>query len=245
MLSQQERIVCQPKDWHIRLPGQWIHRWIIRYSANRELRYLLPILPSAALVVCWSLAHFGSRLLTGLAVIAFAGQLGLMWGYIFHVLLPAPHIVVRGIDRDSGDARLLESIVARTCGDSTPTRYVNTIAIDPAFRGDWLAPEPANYVATRDALHNPKGPACVYDYVGGGFLGERADSAWDDLVSQNVRYVITVDPGVYTVPSKTYNRALDEKHFPSFWAELRRSSLFKAEPALPEDPGIRIFRRTN
>ena len=68
---------------------------------------------------------------------------------------------------------------------------------------------------------------------------EPADSIW------SARYVITVDPGVYTVPSKTYNRALDEKHFPSFWAELRRSSLFKAEPALPEDPGIRIFRRTN
>src|SRR5262249_42673546 len=160
------------------------------------------------LVVCWAVAHFGSRLLTGLAVIAFAGQLGLMWGYIFHVPLPAPHFVVRVIERDGQDARLLESIVARTCYDSTPTRYVNTIAIDPAFGGDWLAPEPANYWATRNPLNTPKGPACVYDYMGGGFLGERADSAWDDLLSQNIRYVITADPDVYPVPSKTYNRAL-------------------------------------
>src|SRR5262249_40470548 len=78
---------------------------VFSYSANRELRYLLPLLPSAALVVCWAVAHFGSRLLTGLAVIAFAGQLGLMWGYIFHVPLPAPHFVVRVIERDGQDAR--------------------------------------------------------------------------------------------------------------------------------------------
>ena len=213
------------------------------YNVNRESRFLLPMLPSAALFVCWSVAHFGSRLLTGLTLIAFAGQFVLVWGYIFHVLLPAPHILVRGIDRDGQDARLLESIVARTCYDAAPVRYVNTIAIDPAFRGDWLAPEPANYVASRDARHNPNGPACVYDYVGGGFSGERADSAWDDLVSQNVRYVITIDPSVHTVPLKTYNRALDEKHFPLFWSELRRSPVFRAEPDLPEDPGVRIFRR--
>src|SRR5690242_7525674 len=30
VLSRQEWIVCQPKDWHIRLPGQWIHRWMTR-----------------------------------------------------------------------------------------------------------------------------------------------------------------------------------------------------------------------
>ncbi len=67
--------------------------------------------------------------------------------------------------------------------------------------------------------------------------------AWDDLVSQNVRYVITIDPSVHTVPLKTYNRALDEKHFPLFWSELQRSPVFRAEPDLPEDPGVRIFRR--
>jgi hypothetical protein len=215
------------------------------YSFNRELRYLLPMLPSAALVVCWSVAHFGSRLLTWLAAIAFAGQLGLTWGYIFLVLPPAPYIVMRGIDHDGRDARLLESIVVRTCYDTTPLRYLNVIAIDPAFRGDWLAPEPANYAAKRDARRNANGPACVYDYAGGSFLGERADTAFDDLVSQNVRYVITADPGVYAIPSKTYNRALDGEHFPLFWSELERSALFKAEPTLPEDPGIRIFRRVD
>jgi len=214
------------------------------YNVNREVRFRLPMLPSAGVVVCWSVAHFGSRLLTGLAVIAFAGQVGLMWGYIFHVFLPEPHTFVRGIDRDGQDARLLESIVAGTCYDTTPLRYVNTIAIDPAFRGDWLAPEPANYVATRDT-RNADRPKCVYDYIGGGFLGERADAAWGDLVSQNVRYVITVDPGVYTAPTKTYNRALDDKHFPSFWSELERSPLFRPEPPLPEDPGVRIFRRVD
>ncbi len=26
---------------------------------------------------------------------------------------------------------------------------------------------------------------------------QRADTAWNDLVSQNIRYVITVDPGFY------------------------------------------------
>jgi len=217
---------------------------VFSFNFNRELRFLLPMLPSAALVVCWSVAHFGSRLLTGLAVIVFAGQLGLIWGCVFHMWLPPPHVFLRGIDHDGQDARLFESIVARTCYDATPLRYVNIIAIDPAFRGDWLAPEPANYVATRNAGPT-NAPTCVYGYAGGDFSGERADRAWDDVVSQNVRYVITIDPGVYTIPSKTYHPALDAKHFPSFWSELERSPLFRAEPPLPEDPGIRIFRRVD
>jgi len=217
---------------------------VFSFSANRELRYLLPMLPSAALVVCWSVAHFGSRLLTGLAVIVFAGQLVLIWGCVFHMWLPPPHVFLRGIDHDGHDARLLESIVARTCYDAAPLRYVNSIAIDPAFRGDWLAPEPANYVATRNAGPT-NGPACVYGYGGGSFSGERADSVFDDLVSQNVLYVITIDPGVYPIPSKTYSPALDAKHFPSFWSQLERSPLFRSEPPLPEDPGVRIFRRVD
>jgi hypothetical protein len=216
---------------------------VFSYSNNREIRYLLPLLPAAALVVCWSVAHFGSSLLTGLAVIAFAGQLVLMWGGTFGLFSVDPHIVLRRIDAGGHNLRLLEAIVAHTCYDTAPQPYANTIAIDPAFRGDWLAPEPANYVAARDAIRNAKGPSCVYGYAGGGFLGERADTAWDDLVSQNIRYIVTVDPRIHTVPAKTYNRALDEKHFPILWSHLEQSSLFSAEPPLPEDPGIRIFRR--
>ena len=53
-----------------------------------------------------------------------AVQLWFMWGNFFGQ-----------IDRDGHNARLLESIVARTCRDTTRLPYVNVIAIDPAFRG--------------------------------------------------------------------------------------------------------------
>jgi hypothetical protein len=83
---------------------------VFSFSANRELRYVLPLLPSVSLVLCWSVAHFGKRWVTGLAVIAFAGQLGLVWGYTFGVFSPDVHIVVQRIDRDGQNARLLTTI---------------------------------------------------------------------------------------------------------------------------------------
>jgi hypothetical protein len=123
--------------------------------------------------------------------------------------------------------------------------YVNTIAIDPALWGDWLAPEPANYIAVRDAQKNRNHPACVYDYIGGGFLGQRADTAWDDLVSQNIRYLVTIDPNVHKIPANTYNGALDKQRFPLLWSHLTGTSLFQAEPPIPEYPGVMIFRRVD
>jgi hypothetical protein len=218
---------------------------VFSLSANHQPRFLLPVLPAAALVVCWSVAQFSKGWLTGLAIIVFAAQLAWVWGFAFGLLVVHPGGLQRQIDDGGQEAALLQSIVTRTCRDVTTASYTNTIAIDPAFRGDWLAPEPANYVASRDAYGRSRRPACEYDYLGGGFLGEGADRAWDDMVSKGVRYVVTVDPRVHSVPTKTYNRALDGTHFPLFWSTLERSPLFAAESPLSEDRGIVIFRRVD
>jgi tetratricopeptide (TPR) repeat protein len=150
---------------------------------------------------------------------------------------------VRGLDREGKDARLLESIVARSCRDDEVGRYLNVAAIDPNFRGDWLAPEPANYVATRDqAGRAPKAP-CDYAYLGGGFFGSEASKAWDLLIAQRVRYVITLDPGMYSVPVNVINEALRPENFQILWTNLNHSGFFTREAPLSEDPGITVFRR--
>jgi tetratricopeptide (TPR) repeat protein len=109
---------------------------------------------------------------------------------------------------------------------------------------DWPAPPPATYVAAKRALLTRKPAACSFDYAGGGFFGGTAAQAWRDMVSERrARYFVTVDPRVYPVPARVYNRALDAQNFPLLLHKIEESGLFEAEPALQQDRGIRIFRR--
>jgi hypothetical protein len=120
---------------------------------------------------------------------------------------------------------------------------VNTIAIDPNFRGDWLAPEPANYVAARDLGTSAAKPPCDFVYLGGNFFGSAAAIAWKGLVEGNVQFVITIDPGVHAVPVNVYNEALTPENFAILWKNLNDSGLFVREPAPAGDDGIAVFRR--
>jgi tetratricopeptide (TPR) repeat protein len=217
---------------------------VFSFSANREPRYLLPLLPYVTILICWSVHRIGRPILTGLALTTFATQLAATYAIGFGLLSGYHDAPIRPLVRDGQSARLLNSIVARTCRDPRPTRYPNVIAIDPGFRGDWLAPEPANYVAARDQAGRDGEVHCQYQYLGGSFFGSSASEAWDALVAGGVEYVVTLDPGVYPAPMKVYNQALNTANFQILWANLTNSELFAREGPLPEDSGIVVFRRT-
>jgi hypothetical protein len=214
-------------------------------SSTRVHRYLLPLLPYFAILICWSVAQINRPILTSLAIVIFTAQLATIYGQALGMTGPNPNIspYLRAVDRDGRQARVLNSIISRTCTETSTECYLNILAIDANLQGDWLAPEPANYVAVRNLAPHDDLPPCYYGYLGGNFFGSSATNAWNDMLFRGVRYFITIDPEVYPVPPKVYNQALSQHNFPIIWEKVQTSDLFKLEPPLPEDPGILIFRR--
>jgi hypothetical protein len=213
-------------------------------STNRETRYLVPLLPYIAILICWSVQQVRNRIVTSVALTVFGLQLTVVYSIAFGITTPPAGALIRVLDRDGKAARVLESIVARTCRERRPVRYANVVAIDPSVRGDWLAPEPANYVAVRDQAGRDPEPPCQYQYLGGNFFGSSAEKAWEALVAERVEYVVTLDPNVYPVASQVYNETLNRENFPIIWFKLEDGTQFTREGSLVEDSGIAIFRRT-
>lgn len=117
------------------------------------------------------------------------------------------------------------------------------LAIDPHVKGDWLAPEPANYVATRDHLMS-RGQTvfCRYGYLGDAFLGNTADNSWKSIVSRKPNYVVTVDPNIYPSSEQWINQALKPLNFGIFFNNLNGSGLFSLVGPLRSDSGILVYR---
>jgi hypothetical protein len=216
---------------------------VFAFASNREARLVLPLLPYFGLMVCWSVDRLGNPLLNGAAILGSGGQLVLVYALAFGLFWNSYSYPVRPIDTTGRNQRILKSIVARTCGASDGARYLDVVAIDPVFRGDWLAPEPANYVAGRDFGRGPQAPPCDYGYLGRGFFGSSAAVAWEALITDRVRYVVTTDPAVYPEPGGRFNEALEPENFRLFWTNLTTSGLFAREAPLAEDPGLAVFRR--
>ena len=131
---------------------------VFAFSANRETRYLLPLVPYLALAASWSVERLQIRMVTALTLTGFALQMVLVHGSAFGLIANMAAYPVRPIDVAGTDRKLLDSVVARSCQDLADERYLNVVAIDPTFRGDWLATEPANYVSERDLGHGSSPP---------------------------------------------------------------------------------------
>jgi tetratricopeptide (TPR) repeat protein len=209
------------------------------------------MLPYVAVMVSWSVHRIGRRPILVLAIAASAVQLAVVQAVAFD-LVPnmLKHDVVglvplRTIDRHGQQARVLEGLVSRTCHEEGARKYLNIVAIDPNLQGDWLAPEPANYVAERNLVKRSRQPACEYGYVGRSFFGAPAADAWQMLIDDSVRYVITIDPAMYQPPADAVNETLKPESFRLLWTNLTTTGFFEREPPLTADPGIVVFRRLN
>ena len=216
---------------------------VFSLSPTRQPRYLLPVLPYLALLLSWGVAQVKHRAITGLTIAVFAVQLALLQGQALNVT-PSLSPWVRPFDRDAKNGRVIKSIVARTCHKTDLPRYLNILAIDLALQGDWLGPEPANYVAAKNSLLQNHLLPCYYGYLGVDFFGSTVTDAWSSMLSNQARYFVTVDPKIYPVPALVFNKTLNQDNFPVMLEKVRNSGLFEAEPPLREDPGILIFRRS-
>ena len=215
---------------------------VFSLSPNRQSRFLLPVLPYVALVIGWSLAQINRGWVTALGFAAFAIQFVLLHGQGLN-LLPVVSPLVLPVQQLADTGRVLDSLVARTCPESSPSPIWNIIAIDPYIQGDWLAPEPANYVVARQRFRRGGALPCHYGYFGEGFFGSEVSQAWDSMLARQTQYVVVVDPAKYSTPPQVANQALSRENFPRVLRKLETSELFTQEPPLVENTGILIFRR--
>jgi hypothetical protein len=218
---------------------------VFSLSPTRQSRYLLPALPYVALVIGWSLAQINRRWVTALGFAAFAIQFVLLHGQGLN-LLPVVSPLVVPVQQLADTGRVLDSLVARTCPESGPRPIWNIIAIEPSIpeiRGDWLAPDPANYVVARQRFRRGGALPCHYGYFGEGFFGSEVSQAWDSMLARQTQYVVVVDPARYSTPPQVFNQALSRENFPRVLRKLQTSELFTQEPPLAENTGILIFHR--
>jgi hypothetical protein len=196
--------------------------------------------------VGWGISHIGKPivLVSANSVLVFiwavtAGYSLHLFDFNSHAFSPVPRV-----DTSTKQAAIIQEIVARTCAETSQTPYYNIIAIDPSLKGDWLAPAPANYVATRDYLHSQSATPCSYGYLGDGFFGNDAANSWISILAKRPRYIVTFDPIIYPPSARVYNQALNEHNFTIIFEKLKTNGRFELISPLSEDPGILIFRES-
>jgi hypothetical protein len=211
-------------------------------SANHQQRFLLPLLPYAALLTAWSFSRLGYRWAPPLFV-----ALGLTWwlgGSLVSlgILAGGPGSGAR-LSLDSANRRLLEDIVQRAEADAPAAGASVIIAVDPVFFGDWLAPEPAGFTAWKFSTRGDQPrPKVSYRYAGNSFLGAGPEETLRHLVDSEPRFVIACDPDVHPPEQAKFNRSLQGENGRLFFRHLMESGRFAPPMRLEEDPGLLLFR---
>jgi hypothetical protein len=211
---------------------------VFSFSTNRELRYLLPLLPYVGLVICWSVAQIGAPILAGLATLLFLAQLATTYGQALGLMTLATTtpgwLLVPNTISGQKESIALNAIVAKTCTDIGSQPYLNVIGIEKP----WLNEHSANFLAAKHrVLHRPIG--CRYGSFG---YETDPDKIWNNILS-NTRYYITMNPNSNPVPSEdAHLQAINRNYLPMLQT-VQSSELFELQPPLPEDRAILIFHR--
>ena len=211
---------------------------VFSFASNREVRYLLPLLPYIGLFICWSLAQISSPILSGLTTLLFVSQLVITYGQAFGLTtrfpttpgwLLAPNSITGQKERLA-----LDAIVTKTCSDTEPRPYLNLVGIEKP----WLNEHSANYLAAKHrALYKRIG--CRYGSFG---YETDPDKIWNHIVS-NIRYYITMNPNFNPLPAEdAHLQAINLNYLPIL-RKVQNSALFELQPTLDEDPSVWIFRR--
>lgn len=202
-------------------------------SANRENRYLLPLLPYFSLLIGWALLQINKRLVTGVVVMAFSLQLLVSFGQALGIVSPNPQISywLQPIQPNSHDATVLRAIVSRTCTETGRERY-SVVAVNLS----WLNDHAASYYASKQRLQN--GVKCYYSSI--GFAQTDLKEAEKFVKAVNPLYIVTVDPKLHNIPSGPFNRVSED-----VLKRVLASDEVYLGPSLAADPGVLIFYRTH
>lgn len=208
---------------------------VFSLHANRSGRYLLPLLPYIAVIMSWALLQVKYRLVQILIVVLLAGA--------FIVSSLDSKLTV---DHRGKEESIIQELVMRTCDntlDANSSR-INIIAIDPRMKGDWLAPAPANYVASRLSLEsgNELLKSCRYGYIGDSFFGDTAYKAWESILRQLPGYIVIADPDIYPPSEQVINQALNPVNFSILYNQIKKSELYVYLGRLENDKGILIYK---
>ena len=207
-------------------------------NSNRDFRFLLPLLPYLALLICWSVQQINIYLLTIAATLIFFVQLTVVYGQAFGIASPNPNIspYLVSINMDNTTALTVDAIVSKTCTETRSVRYWNIVGDSrPWLNVNTLAYTAAKQLTTENRLR------CYYGYVGGYFVSD-LDKIWREIISLSPLYYITSDPDIYPIPRDKLNQALNQFNIPLLH-KIQTSDVFKPQPTLREDPGVLIFRR--
>lgn len=215
---------------------------LFSFSPNRSIRYLLPVLPYFAVLLCILLARLQHRLLMTLFIGVFALQMGLLqaqaWGGNPGLRYP----LVQPLSRSEADRHLQEWVVDFTC--KNPGRSVLVVVgVETSVKSTWLSPEPLNYLVAK-TRSDGRGPLpCQYTYFNNSFFGGTAGESWSHLLSSKVEYVVITDPAIYPPSLKTADAALFPENQPVLMDLLDHGGRFQRVGSLPGDPGILIYER--
>jgi hypothetical protein len=206
---------------------------VFSLSPTKDTRYLLPLLPYVALLICWGVAQINKPILTSLVTLLFSLQLLSTYGQAFGIIPITSSSGLRPPNSDRKNATVLNSVVTRTC-DKNGSRYWNVFGIELP----WLNRESAGYFAAKNlAPHNRLG--CYYGTVRIWFSD--LDKIWSDMLSLQIHYYISMRPDPDPVASDWHSQLINQNYRPML-EKVQTSPLFELEPPVVEDSAVLIFR---
>ena len=211
---------------------------VFSFASNRDVRFLLPVLPYVGLVICWSLVQISFSVVTGLTIFLFVAQFVITYGQAFGLTTRFPvtpwWLLAPNSITGQKESRALEAIVAKTCSDPAPRPYLNLVGIEKP----WLNEHSANYLAAKQRLLY-KLVSCRYGSFG---YETDTDKIWNNLLTK-IRYYITMNPGSNPIPAEDAQlTAINVNYLPTL-RRVQSSASFELQPPLMQDPTVWIFRR--
>jgi hypothetical protein len=207
--------------------------FLFSFSSNRVTRYLLALLPYFALLGAWGLHHAGSRNFRWAICLAMVGYWLISDG------------VRRHAGKDLANSKILGEMVQVGFPQSRFGEKAHSIvAIDPACRGDWLAPVPANYEAAKFALAQKTPNEMSFHYLGGGFFGSDWDAAWNHLLTTKPQSIFVLAPDSPELAKVRFNKGLQGANRQKFYQILENRELFHAPKKLDLDGSILVYYPT-
>lgn len=154
---------------------------------NEDVRFLMPLLPAAGVLLGWSLTVIGNRIANSLMATALALNLALHHAYAHghNPLGVTPHGYLAAPDPKTQDKILLTEAVRSTCGPRAAGRS-NFIAVNYVS----LNANAINFYAEKE--RDRRGYACPFD----GFRPDETnvDRALDRISALAPAFIVTVAP---------------------------------------------------